>query len=405
MKAQGLVFEASMPRLVVAGALSRLRPGSLTRFGSPLAIHEVEVPESLGPDWVLLEPRFVGICGSDLMQAQLKADGDNPLSGLVSFPHVMGHEIVAQVAADSSWVVVDPWLGCVARGRECCPSCAEGLPALCIHAGQPVAAGLTGGGMHLGNVRGLPGGFATAMLAHRSQCRPLPVGLEPRAAVLADPLAVGLHAVERSGYSGQGPALVLGAGTIGLCATAALRTLDATAEVHVTAAWPHLAERVRELGGIPIGTSSRAVTDAFAERTGARRVEPWLGPPWLVGGGASVVIDAVGSAETAEIAMRAVRPRGRVVRVGVGRAARLQATLAYYKEIEVVGSNGSRAGDLDRALQLVADGAVPYSSWLTHTFPLAEWRRAFETAGRPQRTGAVKVTLLPARPNERRSNC
>src|SRR5438105_9156563 len=211
MKARGLLFDATPPRLALAGALSRLRPGSVTRAGCPRALREVEVPESLGPDWVLVEPRFVGVCGSDLMQAQLRADADNPLSGLISCPHVMGHEIVAQAAADSAWIVVDPWLGCVTRGRECCASCAEGMPALCSHAGEPVAPGVTGGGMHLGNVRGLPGGFATAMVAHRSQCRPLPAGLDPRAGVLADPLAVGLHAVERSGYDGQGPVLVLGA--------------------------------------------------------------------------------------------------------------------------------------------------------------------------------------------------
>jgi threonine dehydrogenase-like Zn-dependent dehydrogenase len=396
MKAWGLVFDPSPHRLLVGGALSRLRPGSLARVGSPLALREIDVPEAFGPDWVLLEPRFVGICGSDLMQAQLKADRDNPLSGLISFPHVMGHEIVAEAVADGSWVVVDPWLGCLARGRECCPSCAQGLPALCHHAGQPVVAGVTGGGMHLGNVRGLPGGFASAILAHRSQSHPLPEGLEPRAAVLADPLAVGLHAVDRSGYGGEGVALVLGAGTIGLCAAAALRARHSGAEVLVTAAWPHLAERVRELGATPIGTRSQAVTEAVARRTGARQVRPWLGPPWLVGGGASVVIDAVGSAETGEVALRAVRPRGRVVRVGVGRAARLQATLAYYKEVEVVGSNGSRAGDLERALALLAAGTIPYAAWLTHSFPLAAWRRAFETAGRPGRTGAVKVTLQPA---------
>ena len=153
---------------------------------------------------------------------------------------------------------------------------------------------------------------------------------------------------------------------------------------------------MRELGATPIDTDSHTVTSAVAERTGARPVKPWLGPWWLVGGGASVVMDAVGSAETAEIAMRAVRPRGRVVRVGVGRAARLQATLAYYKEIEVVGSNGCRTGDLDRALELLAGGAVPHDSWLTHTFPLSRWRRAFRTAGRPGRTGAVKVTLVPS---------
>ena len=116
VRAQGLVFDPSPPRLVLAGALSRLRPGLLAPVGSPLALREVEVKESFGSEWAILKPRFVGICGSDLMQAQLRADADNPLSGLISFPHVMGHEIVAQAAEDASWVVVDPWLGCVARG-------------------------------------------------------------------------------------------------------------------------------------------------------------------------------------------------------------------------------------------------------------------------------------------------
>jgi len=238
------------------------------------------------------------------------------------------------------------------------------------------------------------------MLAHRSQCHPLPAGLEPRAGVLADPLAVALHAVDRSEFGGRGVVLVLGAGTIGLCTAAAVHALHPEAEVLVTAAWPHLADRVRELGATPIGTGSQEVTGAVARRTAAREIKPWLGPPWLTAGGASVVIDAVGSAGTAEVALRAVRPGGRVVKVGVGRAARLQATLAYYKEIEVVGSNGYRAGDLDRALALLAAGAVPYARWLTHRFPLAEWRRAFLTAGRPGRSGAVKVTVLPGAVNE-----
>ncbi|MBO0681902.1 MAG: alcohol dehydrogenase catalytic domain-containing protein, partial [Candidatus Dormibacteraeota bacterium] len=94
MKATGLVFDTSPARLVAGGALSRVRPGSLAPFG-PLGVREVEVPEPPSSDWVVLEPGWVGVCGSDLMQAQLKADADNPLSGLISFPHVMGHEIVA----------------------------------------------------------------------------------------------------------------------------------------------------------------------------------------------------------------------------------------------------------------------------------------------------------------------
>ncbi|MBO0683675.1 MAG: alcohol dehydrogenase catalytic domain-containing protein, partial [Candidatus Dormibacteraeota bacterium] len=159
MRASGLVFDPSPARLVAGGALSRLRPGSLAPFG-PVGVRDVELPEPPSPDWAVLEPGWVGVCGSDLMQAQLKADADNPLSGLLSFPHVMGHEIVARPAGGGSWVVVNPWLGCEVLGKECCEGCAQGLPALCQHAGEPVLPG-AGGGMHLGNVRGLPGGFAT----------------------------------------------------------------------------------------------------------------------------------------------------------------------------------------------------------------------------------------------------
>lgn len=405
--ARALVFDPRPHRLLVAGAASRLGMSALPRLGSPLALQDIEVPGIPGPDWLALEPRCAGLCGSDLTQAQLKADLDNPISGLISFPHVMGHEIVATVRGEpGTWVAVDPWLGCTARGLECCEPCREGLLSLCVHAGEPVLPGMSGGGMHLGNVRGLPGGFASQMVAHRSQCHRLPVGLGPPSAVLADPVAVGLHAVERSGFGGDGLALVLGAGTIGLCVVAALRCISPGADVVVSASWPHLAERVRELGAYPVRTDSRSITDAVAERTSARRVKPWVGAQWLTGGGAEVVIDAIGSAETTEIALRAVRPRGRVVRVGVGRAHRLQSTLGYYKEVEQLGSNGYRQADFARALELLATGSIPtHRRWLTHSFPLAEWRRAFLTAARPGRTDSVKVTLLPTPAAEEMDEC
>jgi threonine dehydrogenase-like Zn-dependent dehydrogenase len=390
----GLVFDPRPPRLLAGRMRSWLRPGAGPGRGSPLRLLPIEVPEPFGPDWVRVEPRYSGVCGSDVTQAQLKADADNPLSGLVSFPHVMGHEVVGQV--DGEWVAIDPWLGCLARGTPPCASCAAGMPALCQRLVEPVVPGRTGAGMHLGTVRGLPGGFGTLMLAHRSQCRPLPPSLDPRAAVLADPLAVALHAVERSGFEGSRPALVLGAGTIGLCVVALLRRVHPGAEILATAAWPHLAEEVRALGAEPVGIGSRSVTSALSARTGTGEVRPWLGSPWLAGDGAEVVIDAVGSAETAQIALRAVRPLGRVVRVGVGRAARVQSTLHYFKEVEVVGSNGYRAGDLDRALALLAEGAVPASRWLTHRFALTDWRHAFRAAAHPGKHASVKVVICTA---------
>jgi threonine dehydrogenase-like Zn-dependent dehydrogenase len=407
----GLVFDPRPARLAVAGALSRIDPLWALRAPGPLGLRRLPDPASPGPDWVPLEPIFTGVCGSDVTEATLQADWDNPLSGLVSFPHVMGHEIVARVTdragtdlSPGETVVVNPWLGCAARGLPPCPACADGMLPLCAHQGEPLP-GVTGSGIHTGNIRGLPGGMGTRMHAHRSQLRRLPDGLEPRAGVLADPLAVGAHAAEqvlgaghpaRSGIVGgaaaSGVIVVLGAGTIGLAVAASLRRLGAE-RVVVSAAWPYQRALVVALGAETISHRPLAVAEHVAKAAGGRLTRPWRGLPWLIAGGAAAVVDAVGSAATAELSLAIVRPGGLVVRVGVGRARRTQSTLTYFKEVTVVGSNGYRRDDLDVALAMLAGGEVPWRDWLTHRFPLARWREAFRTAARPQDHAAVKVTI------------
>jgi threonine dehydrogenase-like Zn-dependent dehydrogenase len=407
----GLVFDPRPARLAVAGALSRIDPLWALRAPGPLGLRRLPDPASPGPDWVPLEPIFTGVCGSDVTEATLQADWDNPLSGLVSFPHVMGHEIVARVTdragtdlSPGETVVVNPWLGCAARGLPPCPACADGMLPLCAHQGEPLP-GVTGSGIHTGNIRGLPGGMGTRMHAHRSQLRRLPDGLEPRAGVLADPLAVGAHAAEQvlgaghpatsgivGGAAASGVIVVLGAGTIGLAVAASLRRLGAE-RVVVSAAWPYQRALVVALGAETISHRPLAVVEHVAKAAGGRLTRPWRGLPWLIAGGAAAVVDAVGSAATAELSLAIVRPGGLVVRVGVGRARRTQATLTYFKEVTVVGSNGYRRDDLDVALAMLAGGEVPWRDWLTHRFPLARWREAFRTAARPQDHAAVKVTI------------
>jgi threonine dehydrogenase-like Zn-dependent dehydrogenase len=398
----GLVFDPRPARLAIAGALSRLDPLWALTGPGPLRLRPLPDPASPGPGWVALEPIFTGVCGSDVTQATLQADWDNPLSGLVSFPHVMGHEIVARVTdsagADLSvgeTVVVNPWLGCAARGLPPCPACVEGMLPLCAHQGEPLP-GVTGSGIHTGNIRGLPGGMGTRMHAHRSQLRRLPDGLEPRAGVLADPLAVGAHAAEQVLGGGRTTksdiVVVLGAGTIGLAVAASLRRLGA-GRVLVSAAWPYQRALVEALGAETISHRPEAVVKHVAEAGEGRLSRPWRGLPWLIAGGAAAVVDAVGSTATAELSLAIVRPGGLVVRVGVGRARRTQATLTYFKEVTVVGSNGYRRDDLDLALAMLSGGDVAWRDWLTHRFPLAAWRQAFRTAARPQQHAAVKVTI------------
>ena len=88
---KALTFHFSYPRFV-AGKIF----GGLSR-GGPLVYEDVPDAKLLGDDWVIVETRYCGICGSDVKQAYLEGAFDNPMTAVISFPHVLGHEVVGTV--------------------------------------------------------------------------------------------------------------------------------------------------------------------------------------------------------------------------------------------------------------------------------------------------------------------
>jgi threonine dehydrogenase-like Zn-dependent dehydrogenase len=378
----GLTFDPTMRRLMVAGVASRFSPTGTLGRGGPLALRRLPDPIAPGPDWKVVEPVWCGVCGSDVHQAFLDADISSPLSSIVAFPHVMGHEVVAR-DEEGRHVAINPWLDCELRGEMRCSACAHGHPPLCEHV-------LDGHGMHIGNMPRLPGGFGTKLIAHRNQLHPLAPGLG-RAGVLADPLAVAWHAFERSAAEpARGPIVVLGAGTIGLSAAAVASWREPGARVVVTSPWGHSRIEAQAIGAI--ACEPDRIVEVVAGLTGEKPVRPWWGRKWLRRG-AAAVIDTVGSPQTLEAALRVAGPRTRVVLVGVGRAGRFDPTLAYLKEVEVVGSNGYGRDAFAAAIQMLGAGHVPSARWLTHSFPLAEWSKAFATAREPGRNRSIKVVV------------
>ena len=113
------------------------------------------------------------------------------------------------------------------------------------------------------------------------------------------------------------------------------------------------------------------------------------------------MIDAVAQAATLATALRVVAARGRIVSVGVARPRRTESTLLYYKEAEVVGSNGYGTAGIPAALAMLDAAPERFTPWLTHTRTLATWREAFEAAMRPGRSGAIKVTIAQDAAEER----
>jgi threonine dehydrogenase-like Zn-dependent dehydrogenase len=362
-----------------------------------------------GDDWVLVRTALTGICGSDQKQVQLKGHFDNPLSGMLSFPHVLGHESTGVVAEAGravtrvrcgDRVVINPWLSCEPRGiSPRCPACAEGNLALCENFDR---GGLTPG-LHLGNCTDAPGAYAPRVAVHQSQVFRLPAKVSFEQAVLADPFSVSFHAVVKDPPEGDEPTvLVYGAGTIGLGAVAAVRVVKPHARVLVIARYPQQVDAAKKLGAAAVITadSGAEIIESVATLTGSRPWRPrFKGLPMLAGG-VDAVYDSICAPDTLEIAVRVTRSRGIVSIIGVEAPKRFEWTPIYFKELRVVGSNafgveefrGARKHAMEHYLDLCASGEVDLGFLVTHRYSLDEWRAAFDTAISKE-TGCLKVAF------------
>jgi threonine dehydrogenase-like Zn-dependent dehydrogenase len=404
---RALVSDVSVPRQVVSALLGRLDKRFYFGPFSPTALREVPDPVPPAPGWLVLRTRLCGICGSDYKQLFLNGSMDNPMTAVISFPQVLGHEVVGTVERlgpgvrtrrVGERVVLNPWLSCAPRGIEpLCPECEQGRFSLC----RNFARGAIPPGIHTGNSRAATGGFAPLLPAHESMCIPVPAGVTDEQAVLADPFSVSLHGILKRPPADGAAALVYGCGTLGLLAVAILRTLYPRTRVLAVARFPHqkrLAERFGATAVLP-HAPAKALIEAVAAASGGTLMTPWYGLPWIHGGGVDVVYDTVGAPETLEVGVRVVASRGAIVVTGVEQPRRFEWTPLYFKEVSVIGSNafgveefeGRRRHAMEIYLDLVAAGRIDVTPIITHRFALEQWVEAFLACGDQGASGAVKV--------------
>ncbi len=386
---------------------NRLRRNLAT---TPMALQDVDDPRPLGPDWMVLRTRLTGICGSDAKQVLMDFDdaADNPMTAFISFPQVLGHEVVATVdelgpAVEGfeigQRVVLNPWLSCGPRGIDPpCPACADGDYNMCWN----FLDGRLSPGIHTGNATEATGGFAERLPAHELMAIPVPDDVPDEVAVLADPFAVSLHGIVRHPPPEGGRALVYGSGALGTTATAILRALYPSVEVATVARWPAQQAMARSLGATVFDHEPRlGLIEGLADWSGGILRQPWDGLPVAYPGGIDVVYDTVGSAETLEVVLRVLKSRGTLVELGVSAPARFEWTPWYFKELRLIGSNafgveeveGRRRHAIAHYLDLASSGRIDLTGMLTGTYRLEEWREAFTALTEQDRSGAIKLAF------------
>lgn len=412
---QALQYEFNVPRYLLARGLGRHFPSLY--YGPLSCLRLVERaeprPPGEGEGWVALRTRLAGICGTDL--ATLAGKVSPALSPFSSFPAVPGHEILAVVEGPAGRdgvahladglrpgqrVVVDPSLGCAARGLPLCPGCQEGLPYRC----ERTAEGSLPPGMILGFCRDLPGGWGERLVAPASQLHPVPDTIPDERAVLVEPLAVSLHGVLRRPPAADERVLVIGGGTVGLTTVAALRLLEPAADVSAAVRYSFQAELAGALGAHHLfrGAGSRPVEEAARKVARARAHRALLGPPTLTGG-FDRVYDCVGSPQTLELALRVTRAGGSVTLLGgAWLAPRVDWTFVWAREVAVVGSagygtesyRGEKLHTFDLALRLLeAHPELPLERLVTHRFPLRAYQDALRVAFGHRTHRSVKVVF------------
>jgi len=379
-----LQFSRKEVRYVAAMAASRLKPGAGASVG-PLKLTQIDPPELPGDGWEHVTTRLAGICGSDL--ATIDGHASRYFEALVSFPFIPGHEVVGETA-DGTRVVLEPVLGPETRGEvPAWPGAAQADGNDYGH----LASGTLEPGLQTGSCASTGGGWSEIFAAHESQLHPVADELTDEAAVMIEPAAAGIHAALRGNVPDGGTVAVIGAGTMGLTAIAALRKFTKVDAIVVAARYPHQHKAARLLGA-DLTVVPDELGRAIRRAAGTRVIGSTLGS------GVDVLIDAVGSSNSLTDAIAFTRPRGRVVLLGMPNQVDMNLTALWHRETELVGAYcyGTEHGHGDShtfelATEMVAE--FDLGRLVSELYPLSEYRTAIEHAAQAGPRGLIKIAF------------
>ncbi len=405
---KALLFERSLPRFAASRLASGLGSGRGAKV-APLRLVDAEAPDLPGQGWHRVAPVLSGICGSDL--ATLDGRSSRYFEPLVSFPFVPGHEVVGTIeapagAADGtplaagSRVVIQPVLGCKARGIEPpCSSCAAGHTGDCEH----VAFGHLSPGIQTGFCSDTGGGWSTAgLVAHESQLYAVPEHLSDADAVTVEPVACALHAVLAAELRDDQVVAVLGAGTLGLATVAALSHLGSQGFVPVPRALLVGARYANQRTlASELGASAALSPDQLPQAVRRHSRSMAMGGPSgrRLTGGADVVFDCVGSAESIGQSLAMVRPRGTVVLVGMPGRVSVDLASLWHREVRLVGAYAYGTETVRKkqrttfSLAIDTVAAMGTGRLVSATYPLDRFEEAIAHAGAAGPRGAVKIAF------------
>ncbi|MFX1483057.1 MAG: zinc-binding dehydrogenase, partial [Promethearchaeota archaeon] len=276
------------------------------------------------PRQVIVKPILSGICASDVNQIDVNLSYSATILARKDSPYPLGHEVVGVVEEVGSEVeglkVGDrvghsPVVSCECYGFDYCESCRDGRPETCqaivgIGDGSDLEEEY-GGRLNFGGFGS--GTFSEHFVTYAGQLEKIPEGVPDDVAVLAEPLAVAIHAVNQHKPSDDDTVIVIGAGIIGLLVVRAIRGLGSKCRIIVLAKYPFQGVVAKTLGADEVISErdKEVLFEKIAERTGGHLLKPTIGRKILYGGtGPDMIFDCVGTDSTLDDSLRLVRNNG-----------------------------------------------------------------------------------------------
>ncbi len=322
----------------------------------------VNIPEEeMKPDEVLLRLNFVGFCGSDLSTFL----GKNPM---VNMPVIPGHEVgavIEKVGANvpeglkpGMVVTVNPYTNC---GK--CASCRNSRVNACQH----------------NETLGVQRNGAMRELIALPWEKVIPAGLlTPRTCALIEPMSVGFHAVSRAQVTDIDVVLVIGCGMVGMGAV--VRSAQRGATVVAADIDDSKLELARRMGAsYTINTKTEDVHARLLEMTS--------------GFGPDVVIEAVGSSQTYQMAVDEVAFTGRVICIGYAKTeVSFQTKYFVQKELDIRGSRNAQPSDFRAVIHYLERGTCPVNQLISRVVRPEEAAEAMQQwADNPGKTFRILV--------------
>jgi L-gulonate 5-dehydrogenase len=295
----------------------------------------------------------VGICGSD-MHAYLGHDNRRPA------PLILGHEAAGEIVGgpmDGTRITINPLVTCGA-----CPACIAGRDNLCST-------------RQIISMPPREGAFAQFITMPERNLVPVPDDMTLEKAALAEPVAVGWHAIRLGLDALAGDradtALVIGGGAIGV---AAAISLIAQGVSNVTIVEPNALRR----DYLNLGAN---ITVLAPDQIKAQLFD--------------MTVDCVGYDATRATSCAVTRPGGVILHVGLGGGTSgLDVRRMTLQEIGFIGSYTYTAQDFRDTCAAMFGGRLGPLDWI-ETRPLSDGARAFKEI-REGLVAAPKIILKPA---------